>query len=472
MLLASNISRPYRIALIVVLTGAVAIIVSLSVVFTTRRRSTQSAPLPASSTTKQPPPRRSSDRKRSPDVPEKAGIVTQSDYTFDVNKNMVYCAKRTVSVPLTTHVKDYSGILDSVAKQLANDGGGTVQLQKGVYMISRQFVLPSFVCVRGAGMNRTVLRMVANSAPFAKSGVIRIERARRVSLFNFTVDGNRDAQRNATEEERYGRYGFYSTETSHVWLDGIKVMNNLKYGFDPHGKQDIWGKYLVIDNCCAENNGLDGFTLDQTLHISLLNSVAIGNGRHGVNVVTGSRNVVIKNNNFVNNGEASKVGCGIVLQNNKELSTSYATISYNQVRNSPRAGICLDDVHNVNISHVTIHIDTYPRTVCIFLARVKKVSISNTTCNVTSGRRLKTDSTSKFTDDTKQPKYQSNANTPDPTCKHGLQKGNVCCSQDCNFCGGVACSRQGLPGDLCCTSQVRNSGRRCNDTSAPCVLGR
>lgn len=45
-----------------------------------------------------------------------------------------------------------------------------------------------------------------------------------------------------------------------------------------------------------------------------------------------------------------------------------------------------------------------------------------------------------------------------------------CCPKACGVCGGRNCRRLPLGRDNCCTSAIRDSGRKCSRVSAPCEL--
>lgn len=77
-----------------------------------------------------------------------------------------------------------------------------------------------------------------------------------------------------------------------------------------------WSNYVCIEGCVVDDNGKDGFTLDRSRNIALLDSSARRNARHGVNIVTGSRNVLVRNVQSHHNGvdNLEKVGCGVIVQ--------------------------------------------------------------------------------------------------------------------------------------------------------------
>jgi hypothetical protein len=57
----------------------------------------------------------------------------------------------------------------------------------------------------------------------------------------------------------------------------------------------------------------------------------------------------------------------------------------------------------------------------------------------------------------------------DKYCENGLVGGggNYCCESSCGQCGGSGCSAGGA---LCCTGNIANSGKSCENYDAPCIL--
>lgn len=245
-------------------------------------------------------------------------MVVSPELSFDVMENLKVCERKAVRVTLDIGVGEYSERINEAMRNLSKVGGGTVVLDAGVYDLGAQLWIPPRICLRGRGIRKTTLRMQALSEPFEVAGMVRIDKATRVSLLDLTLDGAREVQRNTTTLERYGRYGVYATQFKYLWIRGVRAVNHGAYGFDPHGTRKLWSHYLVMQGCVAERNGLDGFTLDQTKHVSLLDSIAHRNSRHGVNIVTGSVDVLVRRVSASMNGAdqvgAGAVGCGIIVQ--------------------------------------------------------------------------------------------------------------------------------------------------------------
>lgn len=86
---------------------------------------------------------------------------------------------------------------------------------------------------------------------------------------------------------------------------------------DPHGSKKFWAYYLLLEECVARNNGLDGFALDQTVYVGMHDFLGVNNNRHGTNVVADTRYCRLSRNRMRNNGFNSGVGCNMMAQNNQ-----------------------------------------------------------------------------------------------------------------------------------------------------------
>jgi len=145
-----------------------------------------------------------------------------------------------------------------------------------------------------------------------------------------------------------------------VLFDHVHIREMAHYGFDPHGEKVgmEYGQNLTITNCISENNGWDGFTIDQTLNIIMENNLAFENGRNGFNIVTGSSYALIKNNTAINNGytyyNPAEPGCGISVQNDFNFGTTNVQIVANIFLNNKLAGVCLNNVTQITIANNTI----------------------------------------------------------------------------------------------------------------------
>lgn len=283
---------------------------------------------------------------------------------------------------------DMQAVLQNALNQLAAAGGGTLQLQKGVYLLDGFIETGGNTNIIGAGMDKTILRLVDKAAPWwipntgiKRSGMLRAKRSHNLIFAHFTLDGNRENQNN-DKYSLYGRYGFYTEACDNVFLDSIAIVNFQGYGFDPHGIKDtdkIWSNNLTIINSVAKNNAWDGFTIDQCNGVLLKNNTAIDNGRHGFNIVTGTRNVIMTDVKSINNGfyyYKQTRGCGVMIQNNLYFGTNNVSLQNSIITNSSDAGVCVTDVQNIRIQDVIV--DRTDNRICI---RVRNVTTSLVTKN-------------------------------------------------------------------------------------------
>ncbi|AYV80413.1 MAG: hypothetical protein Harvfovirus1_38 [Harvfovirus sp.] len=254
-----------------------------------------------------------------------------------------------------TALTDPTILLQTALNTLGLNGGGTLNVIAGLYEIQGNIEIPSATHLKGAGLDVTTFKLLDFATPFKYAGIFRASDLYDIMISHLTIDGN-NANQAQDPISVYGRYGIYIEGSQNVWFDYVHVTQNTHYGFDPHGDKGnmIWGNTLTITNCISDGNGWDGFTLDQTFHIVALNNLAINNGRHGFNIVTGSANVLIANNTMINNGynfePQTSGGCGIEIQNNQNFFTHDAHVLTNTITSNKRAGVCLDTVPNITVT--------------------------------------------------------------------------------------------------------------------------
>lgn len=188
-------------------------------------------------------------------------------------------------------------------------------------------------------MYKTILKVHPEAPEWTKAGMMRTRFTVRVSIFDLSQDGNRENLPGPPQN----RFGFYSHMANYVWMKNVRIVNNKWYGFDPHGANTAWSYYLVIEDCISAFNGKDGYTIDQYYYVSILNSVAYKNDRHGINVVSGSRYVLVKNNRLNDNPM-----CSIVVQNN-EFGTRSLRFVKNIGEGHGIAGICIRNTFDVEV---------------------------------------------------------------------------------------------------------------------------
>jgi cellulose synthase/poly-beta-1,6-N-acetylglucosamine synthase-like glycosyltransferase len=262
---------------------------------------------------------------------------------------------------------------------LSNREGGVIFIRAGLYLLDANLKLTNRVHLTGDGIDQTILKLSDYAPRFAKAGFVRSKGVDQVIISNLTLDGNKQNQH--AHIDNYGRYGLFTEACKQVWFDHVKIINFQGYGFDPHGWKLAmqYGQYLTLTNCVSEDNEWDGFTLDQTLYIAAINCTSRHNGRHGFNIVTGSKHVYLINNHAYDNGyydPHNGTGCGYMFQNNLQFGTGYVVAMGNVAQNSKKSGICINDVHNVILMGNTI----LGGRLCYHMVDTSFTEIENNTC--------------------------------------------------------------------------------------------
>jgi parallel beta-helix repeat protein len=242
-----------------------------------------------------------------------------------MGNNGAACGRIEEKMP-TFYVTDFGATAndntdDSAAIQAAIDaaylaGGGTVVIPEGTFYISGDPANPSEGCIEvrsnvtltGAGMGETVLKLVDNFDARI-NGIVRTpvnESVDNVVMKDFTIDGNRA---NNIEHQAGIITGVKTNEDGithqNITISGVEVMNCNAYGINPH---EITYN-LVVEDCVSHDNGKDGFVADYVDGGIYRNNIAYNNDRHGFNVTTSSRDVVLENNKAYDNA-----GAGLVTQ--------------------------------------------------------------------------------------------------------------------------------------------------------------
>jgi hypothetical protein len=289
----------------------------------------------------------------------------------------------------------FSAIQDAFKKVKAA-GGGKVTIKQGIYIVSSNLNMYSNTELVGEGMDKTILKLrnyaspwkvgTKRSAGFIRSAFKNENKCENLYVAHLTLDGNK-AKQKKDENSMYGRYGYYTEGCVNVYVESVRVQKWQGYGFDPHGWKtapggSLYSKNLTMVNCIANHNDWDGFTLDQTNGMFLRNNTSYNNGRHGFNVVTGSRNVYITGAVSLHNGyyyyEGSS-GCGITLQNNLKYGTYGITVVNSTLAYDKKCGICTNDVYNVKINKVNV----VTKRECFFFKNARSFTVTNNMCNHT-----------------------------------------------------------------------------------------
>lgn len=211
-------------------------------------------------------------------------------------------------------ITDDTAALQAAIDAAAAAGGGTVQIAAGVYRVSGGeeasdgcLMLPSNVYLQGAGMGETVIKVV-DGWDQKITGVIRSaygEETHDFGVSDLTIDGNRDATTGKVDGWFNGYIPGQDGADRNVTLERVEIRDCSGYGFDPH-EQTI---NMLIKDCVAHGNGLDGFVADYMIDGAFVGNIAYDNDRHGFNVVTSTHDFVLLDNVAYGNG-----GNGIVVQ--------------------------------------------------------------------------------------------------------------------------------------------------------------
>lgn len=248
------------------------------------------------------------------------------------------------------------------ALDVAAVNGGKVELSEGVFTVAPAATagegalrVGSNTEFAGAGMGLTQIKLADNPGHDV-TGIVRTDSGRTqadgtpkathdVFIHGLTIDGNKANTGTALVD------GFFTgpkpfTELaidSNIRVESVEVCNVSRYGFDPHERTDN----LTFAKCVSHDNGLDGFTIDYCSNVTLVDCEAYGNGRHGVNVVTGSSGVLIDNINAHDNGAT-----GITVQTgNYETRdlTENVTITGGSVTANRGDGIVVRQAESVSV---------------------------------------------------------------------------------------------------------------------------
>jgi Ca2+-binding RTX toxin-like protein len=272
-------------------------------------------------------------------------------------------ATQTIMIAETASAQDQTAAIQQALDAVADHAGGNVSLSAGTFLLvgtgkaaDGALRVGSETTLEGAGLGSTILKLADGAA--GVTGVVRTDSGRtlpdgtidtthNVTVRGLSIDGNAAHTTGATD-------GFYSGPKpgtaqfdTNITLDGVEIMNMSRYGFDPHEGT----KGLQLLNCVAHNNAYDGFTIDGCSDVTIVNALAYDNGRHGINIVTGSEHVSI-----VDSVSRDNAANGITIQTgDNEIRgwTSDVTISGGLIAGNGRAGIDAHQMSGLDISGVT-----------------------------------------------------------------------------------------------------------------------
>lgn len=289
------------------------------------------------------------------------GSIETADYTCDgtndeVQIQLALCELKgysSLSSDCGQSTSDPDSVSDTVKAM-----GGTVELLAGTFYVYENVRVYSNQILKGQGMDITTIQIHDDAPEFPNSGVIRMAYTTNTIIQDFTIDGNKDSEvfDSSSPTSNY-RYGIYTVFSSRVHMKRVRAYNCPGYGFDPHGVPGDTDStdYMIIEECYSEDNNLDGFTIDKSYYVKLINNWAINNHRHGFELTTGAVAVHITGNHAIGNGVVYATGgCGIKIQdqfnNGAYWGTKQATVSNNFITGSGLDGICVVEASQMLIT--------------------------------------------------------------------------------------------------------------------------
>jgi hypothetical protein len=319
------------------------------------------------------------------------------------------------------YVADSNNATHTIRKALVDvvkAGGGTVYLLNGTYSINAPLEIYNNTRIVGAGMDSTTIRLSDFIDRFRHPTILGMIRAAssgllgygcdNISIEELTIDGNKVNQYQDSRTS-YGRYGIYTENCHNLYVNRVCVHSMQHYGLTMQGMNETSiAQNLTIKNSVSYNNGWDGYEVQMTNNVNIVNCTAYDNVRHGFNIMNGVSNAKLHNISTNYNGwyYSTGVGCGINIQNN--TSTNNIIMTEVALLNDSRAGICMvGDVNNINLDNLQIQA---PNT-CIMLGNgTYNVYISNIFCSSLKNKfitRMETASNITYVNNTLSWRFQS-----------------------------------------------------------------
>lgn len=264
---------------------------------------------------------------------------------------------------LRLRVEDFGAVADPTVdnRQAIQDaidyahavGGGVIHLGEGVYGVAGDprgpgaIKLHSNTFLQGAGMGRSVLRLVDGWSG-KLVGLVRTPHGQATinyGLADLTLDGNRAATSGKIDAFYSGGTPGSTVADKDAWILRVEARDFSGYGFDPHERTIR----LTIADSVARNNGTDGFVADYIINGVYKRNLAIGNGRHGFNIVTTSNNFILEDSVAQGNG-----GAGLVVQRGDEAIPSPHNMRIGKLRltDNQREGVLIRLSHDVELHDI------------------------------------------------------------------------------------------------------------------------
>lgn len=208
---------------------------------------------------------------------------------------------------------------DTIAIQKAlnaarDAGGGQVYIPAGTYIITGTgkayegaLRIYNNTELFGDGMGKTELKLQDGwSAKI--TGLIRTpvnEETHDVVIRDLTLNGNRANTTADVDGIMTGVLPGSPKQDNNILIERVEIHDVSRIAFNPHEQTTN----LIIRDSVAHHNTWDGFVGDFVSNAVYENNIAYANDRNGINIVTHSHDVVVKNNLSYDNGQI-----GIVVQ--------------------------------------------------------------------------------------------------------------------------------------------------------------
>lgn len=242
---------------------------------------------------------------------------------------------------ITTGVND-AEVINLALAALASKNGGRILLRPGTYFIYQNILTTvNNLTFMGTGWD-TILK-IGDYVTLARAGVLRsrfltdTENQKNPSFYkqhfmHFAIDGNKT--HGTFFQTSVANFGTYSDSI----FEDIRAHDFPRYGFDPHGIPfgPTPTERLLIKDCLADHNDQDGIVCDDCIYSLIIGSIADANGRHGINIVTGSWANRIESNLMANNGAN-----GITIHPGAKSSkhSNYNQVTHNIIRSNGKDGV-------------------------------------------------------------------------------------------------------------------------------------
>jgi Ca2+-binding RTX toxin-like protein len=235
--------------------------------------------------------------------------------------------------------------------------GGNKPSEGGVHIRSNI----TFQGTVSEGVKQTTIKLDDAYTTEDVTGIVRtssVAGMHDITIRDLVIEGNGAEASNDVD----GIYTGYAPGEPHnpadahnnTTIDNVEVLECSRYGVDPHEQTTN----LTIRNTISHDNGVDGFTLDYIEGGLVENCVAYDNGRHGFNVVTGTYDVVLRNNTAYGNAAN-----GLVIQppsqsDGRGLYSSDILVTGGEYYANGEIGIKINSAKDVNVEGAYVHDNT------------------------------------------------------------------------------------------------------------------